>query len=368
MSVLTKSIEEKLNILLVSPIPPPAGGMASWSKLYLDSDFADRNNISVINTSKISVDKGYLTNKINLIDELRRTASIYSGIRNSLIKEKFNVIHFNVSCSKLGMIRDIIYALIMKNQNARLFIHFHCDTSYSIRSGIAKYPFKILCRLADTIICLNKSSQSHIYRIAGKPSILIPNFINDTTTNNSSERVISEHIGTVIYAGHVIKAKGCDDIISAAWKLPQINFKLIGCLSDEIERMSCPDNVNFLGEVSKERVYQEMKTADLLVFPSHTEGFPVAVLEAMISGLPIIATRVGAIPDMLENKGGIFVEVGDVSGIIEAIEKMQDKKIRSEMSKWNKNKVLNFYTVDIVMKQLSRIYKDNRHTEKEIVK
>ena len=76
----------------------------------------------------------------------------------------------------------------------------------------------------------------------------------------------------------------------------------------------------------------------------------------MATGLPIITTPVGANKDMVEDKGGVIVPVGDVSSIVAALKQMSDKKTRESMSIWNMKKVENSYLIDRVMEKLLSIY------------
>ncbi len=77
--------------------------------------------------------------------------------------------------------------------------------------------------------------------------------------------------------------------------------------------------MTFLGERPKEEVAALMRAADLFVLPSLAENLPVVLIEAMASGLPAVATRVGGVPEMLEAGDGVLVEPGDASALAAAI-------------------------------------------------
>ncbi len=348
--------EDNLKILLISPLPPPAGGMATWTKLYLESESARNNQIVLVNTAKTTIGARNLS-KNNFKEEIKRAASIYSNISNSLGDNKFDIVHYNTSYSTLGMIRDLICARKAKFGAKKLVMHFHYDTDYAVNNKLRIFILKELCNLGDVILCLNRASQKKIKTISSKESIVIPNFIDMKTINHFADKKISSRIRTVIYVGHVIESKGCADIFAVAERMPHINFRLVGYIDDEFKTISCPRNLQLTGELRKEEVIGEMKASDLLLFPSHTEGFPIVILEAMACGLPIIATPVGAISDIIEDKGGILINVGDIDGICKALEGLQDIEVRKSMSEWNTNKVMTSYTVDIVMKMIYEIYR-----------
>ena len=94
----------------------------------------------------------------------------------------------------------------------------------------------------------------------------------------------------------------------------------------------------------------------MYLFPSHSEGFSIALVEAMARGLPVIASDVGSNRDMIENQGGVIIEVGNVEQIVQAIIKLQDSDERRRMSAWNINKAIKHYTVKAVCEKLIYIY------------
>lgn len=340
-----------MNIILVSPLPPPAGGIASWTEQYLNSKETKDNKITVVNSSVVGKRTNMFT-KRRLKDELFRIIRIKNEINLLLNSEEYDVLHYNSSCSMLGMIKDYVCLRNAKGK-IKIIVHYHCDTEYMVQGYVSEFIFQNLSKLADLIFCLNTSSSNHITRVAKKDSVIVPNFIVPQHINN--KRMISNEIRRVVFVGHVMPSKGYLEFLNVAEKYPGILFKLIGACRDGNRDAKHP-NVEFTGEINKEQVIQELNSADLLLFPSHTEGFPMAVLEAMFCGLPIVATRVGAIPDMIEDKGGKLVNVRDVDGMVKAISELQDREIRINMSKWNMNKVLNSYVEDIVMKNIFKIY------------
>jgi len=87
------------------------------------------------------------------------------------------------------------------------------------------------------------------------------------------------------------------------------------------------DKIHVLGPVAHHEVPGLLNAADIFILPSHSEGLPNVVLEAMACGLPIIATRVGGIPEAVEDgKSGILVEKQDVASLTRAIKYMVENK------------------------------------------
>ena len=89
-------------------------------------------------------------------------------------------------------------------------------------------------------------------------------------------------------------------------------------------------NVKLLGAIEQKDVQGLLDSADVFLFPTRSEGFSMALTEAMARGIPIITTRVGANLEMIEEYGGVGVSVGDVTGIVQAIEKLKNVETRTK--------------------------------------
>lgn len=106
---------------------------------------------------------------------------------------------------------------------------------------------------------------------------------------------------------------------------PRISVDLVGDgpLRDELERrvrdLGLDHMVRFHGYATHERVAELLGGSDLLVLPSLRENQPLAVAEAMASGLPVVATDVGGVPEMLEGGGGVVVPPADPNALARAI-------------------------------------------------
>lgn len=348
---------ERMKIIYVSPLPPPEGGIATWTELVIR--YLEKEGIPyrVVNNAVIGRRRKQITNQTSLLDELVRTRRIIQGLWRQIREFRPDIVHINTSCGRFGIYRDYICVLIAHICHVHVILHCHCNVQDQLRSQRAIRIFRRMAALADRVLVLNRYTHQYVQTIGKSKTELIPNFIS-VDSGKLKRTGIRKKISNVVYVGHVQKTKGCGEVIEAAAKLPEIAFTLVGPVDREIEELGITDNVSLVGRKNHEEVWACLEEADVFLFPSYTEGFSNALLEAMASGLPVIATDVGANRDMIEDKGGIIVPVRDVAAIISALREMEDQAARCRMSEWNLRKVGLEYEYGCVLRRLFQIYEE----------
>jgi N-acetyl-alpha-D-glucosaminyl L-malate synthase BshA len=116
------------------------------------------------------------------------------------------------------------------------------------------------------------------------------------------------------------------------------------------------DDVLFVGQVPNIADY--LSAADLLLLPSETESFGLACLEAMACETPVIATRVGGLPEVVrDSETGYLVEVGDTRTMAQrAVEILSDEKRRREMGARGRAWAIERFNTEIVIPQYEKLY------------
>lgn len=134
----------------------------------------------------------------------------------------------------------------------------------------------------------------------------------------------------VVSVGRLVSGKGFDVAVRAVRELPDTTLVLVG---DGPERSNLAalggDHVIFLGARPAAEVAIAYQAADIFVLPSHREGWPNVVTEALACGLPVVATPVGGIPQIMGGEQpeaylGALVPVGDVAGFTAALQRVLD--------------------------------------------
>lgn len=149
---------------------------------------------------------------------------------------------------------------------------------------------------------------------------------------------------SLLFVGHYRPRKGLHHLVEAFSGMGTCRavLHLVGRKEDPeyfanlmrvVREHNAEDRIIFHGQVSDDELAHLYASADIFVFPSLWEGFGIVLLEAMSYGLPIIATDVAAIPELVKDgENGLLVEPGDVDGLAAAISRLVgDKGLRERM-------------------------------------
>jgi glycosyltransferase involved in cell wall biosynthesis len=199
----------------------------------------------------------------------------------------------------------------------------------------------------------------------------ISNFQNLPSKNIMIERLqLSPQKKYILFIGRLVYDKGIYELAEAfvtiTKKYPDFDLILIGEeiekeeLMRKFEEIGVLDRVFLKGIVPYKEIANYMNISDLLVLPTWAEGLPNVVMEAMAVGLPVVATNVGGIPEVLENGvTGLSVPVKNVKKLTEAVIKMlENKSLRENCIKNAKNLICEKFDVRKNVHQLYNLLQE----------
>lgn len=190
----------------------------------------------------------------------------------------------------------------------------------------------------DKVICVSDQVRDFYRDVLGVPErklVVIPNAISLEPPPRVAARPLREEIGAgpsefiFLCAARLHAQKAHSVLLDAARILIDRGvspFRIVlagegalrGMLEARARELGVADRVQFLGFRSDVRAL--LPQADAFVLPSHYEGLPLSVLEAMAAGVPVVVTRVGGNPGIVENgRNGIMIEPGDAGLLAEAM-------------------------------------------------
>lgn len=224
----------------------------------------------------------------------------------------------------------------------------------------AKILYRLLFWSALKIVTLSKAMERWISEFgdfAGKTYVFYP------VIKKSSKSVKRENSGvnTLLCAANIRKNKGQEYLIEALKILGKKDIKLslaglvkdenyYACLREMVKRYGLTSQVEFHGFLNTEELACLYGSADIFILPTLKEAFGMVIVEAMSFGLPVIASNVGGIPELIEDRfNGLLIPPASPEKIAEAIEKViADETLRKhlganalkkyhQMPPWDKN-------------------------------
>lgn len=354
-----------MKAVLLAPTPPPAGGIAGWTVRMLNAKMRDGWSLEVVDEKTIGSRQVFgKAGKRNLVDEIKRCHYIWSNLRKKLKDPDVKVVHSCIPSVTLAMIREYICALITRRNGKKFIIHFRCTVPNTTQGKIGHIVLKMLCEKSDLILSLNRQTSEFLSGITKTPVQQVPNFISEDELVSDYE--VREELKTIVYVGGLVENKGIRDCIEVAKRLPSIQFRFVGKGNSEFEehvRVDGINNVIFTGAKDREGVRQELQNADAFIFLTYFrgEGFSNALCEAMAAGLPCIVSDWAANKDMIEDTGGVVVDVHDVDAAVKAIKKISPRSTRICMSNANTTKVKKEYIEKVVIDQYIDAYEKIIH-------
>ena len=362
-------LPSEIDVLFVSPLHGATGGVTSWTRKLIEQGLPEGYRIYIVDTG--IHDKGRIRDLSSRIGEGRRTLRIIVSVLRNYATVRPAIVHINYGVNpnhKAGMLRSLVCAVLARIWGIPVVGHYRGDI-YRVAGGrkniIGWWLLRMLVKVSDLNIALNRDSLTFLedlQRVEQRAPVFLPNFILDSVFHHHVVRSVGlPGRIKVLYAGWITITKGCCEILAAARQLPEADFILLGPVKSDMELHLCalPANVSLGGDVAPDAVLQQMSSCDIFLFPSYSEGFPNVVLEAMAVGLPVVATRVGAVPEMIEEgTGGLLIDSPDEREIVSALRILiSNPGMRFRMGQFNRCKSQAEYSYSVIIERLVSLYR-----------
>jgi glycosyltransferase involved in cell wall biosynthesis len=329
-------------VLLSGHLPPPMSGIGTYYESLLASSLPKRVRLQFIDTSsrrRPGAETGTwsLSNMISAISDCARFARIAVLCRPEIC-------HIATSVG-LSFLKHSVCIVIARLLGSKVVLHPHCSFYffYQRRTKSWQWFARKVIGLCHIVIILSNEWKELQEILPSCQLYYLPNAINlSGYVEVGLERLASKNDKFclhVLYLGHVGKDKGSFDLISAAKKVVgqenRVIFDLVGHeqalgdikrLNEEVIEAGFEQFIHFQSPVKGAEKIKLFRSADIFVYPSYHEGMPMAVIEAMACGLPIIATQVGGLPDLVfPDVNGLLVPVGQPDRLAAAIQLLIDE-------------------------------------------
>lgn len=271
---------------------------------------------------------------------------------------------------------DLVGLLAAKLMRVSIISTFHSSYAKTLKEKIYRLvQLRILYRFIDRVITVSKASRKFLTKsgVSSERIKVVYNGISAETIKGDisgiqlmkDSRTRQSHI---VFIGSLIPGKGINYLINAMAqvirKFKNIELLIVGDgpelkrLVNQAEKLDIGDSVHFNGYVNNPREY--INLANFLVLPSISEELPLVLLEAMRESKAVIATKVGGIPEVVQDsETGTLVEPENSAQLAQAMLKLlQNPEKCKDMGKRSRKRLLQNFTVERMIKEVTSIYLD----------
>lgn len=238
-------------------------------------------------------------------------------------------------------------------------------------SGLQRLLTRFILRAATRVVVLSEIWRSRIKMIEPCTAVeVIPNSVDCLSFGQLSIRP-PRKCRRILFLANFCERKGHFDAIEAIGKLvseyPDLVLALGGENRDpgtmerierEADRLGVRGRIEFLGTVSGDAKDQALRDADILILPSHTENMPVSVIEGMAAALPVIATRVGAVSEMIKDgETGLLLEARDPEALAQRLAQLlSDADLGRRLGRQAQRHAYATWDADLVAERTIELY------------
>ena len=290
-----------------------------------------------------------------------------------LVKSRVDILHMNTSLDLKAYWRDLAYLVVAKLLRRSVVNQVHGGPNppdFFPRSALLTWILRQFLVRSDAVTVLSSGEFAAYKAFDCRIRLhLVPNAIDPAGLIDEPRSVNRDGPLRLVYLGRIVEAKGIFEIVHALQELRQrgrrFTFMVAGAGRDEprlresVGAAGIEDRTTLLGPVfgaAKRRLWLE---SDVFVFPSHFEGLPYALLEAMAAGCVPVVTPMAAIPDVVRSESqGFLVPAKAPAGVAAAVAQLDDDRARlAQMSQSARQRISEFYTIARLAADFDAIYR-----------
>jgi glycosyltransferase involved in cell wall biosynthesis len=335
------------------------GGMRAVVEGYRDDGVFDRHQVRWL----VTHDEGSVARRLSL------ALRAWLALLGLLLQRRVRLVHSHMAMRGSFWRKSVFNATarafgvpVLAHLHGSEFRQFHAALSPRLQQRVAR-EFEACAE----VLVLSPEWAGFVQGIAPRAHVrVLPNYVRmPAAVASTAAGATGEVVG--LFLGVVGQRKGVFDLLPAlaqALRLaPGLRLRIGGNGDVDAARarareLGVDGQVEFLGWVSGDTKAQALAAAQFYVLPSHNEGLPMSLLEAMAHGLPVISTRVGGIPGLVrDGTDGLLVTAGDVTALAAALARMAtDATWRQAAGRAARAHVQQDFSDAVVLPQLDAAY------------
>ncbi|MEX0768850.1 MAG: glycosyltransferase family 4 protein [Microthrixaceae bacterium] len=374
----------QIRVVVVAHGPPLKGGIATVAlDLVEDPGLNAEFEMVFLNTAQNDSQRGKLA-----LANVKRAA--VDAINTFRLARTGTVVHsHSVQDPWLVAWRQVFIALAARLRGARVLLHNHNQAPYMEPPGdyqisrLNRLAFAVLDKLVAANILIAAAGEPNIRQYM--PTVALPVIANSVVVETVPQSSAVHDPAVILFIGEILERKGIVILLDAldqldAEGIAPYELRIIGDnragldpLKDEMVSLigSRGRGQTMTGPLPRSEVYQHLSEADLYVFPTFTEGQPFTVIEALAAGVPIVASDIQAISNMIEDGvHGRLVSLDSTaqkstaltstSGFSQAIaELLADPEQRSKISEANRALAMQRFDRAVFRERIAELYRQH---------
>lgn len=353
-----------LRVAMIGPVPRIYGGISAVAGAILDSELPSRCQLTYLAEG---TRRGPLAKLAGALAALLRLSAL-------LARRQVDLLHLHVGDGS-SFYRHMGYLALGRLAGAPVVLHWHVPGAgdgqdAGLASGVQRRLARWAIGRAARVLVLSPAWAATLTALAGQPEagrrmVVLPNPVDCDHIRPPEDS--TRRADVVLFLGDFSPRKGVRDLLAAApavaQQRPAVRFVIAGGQPPaDVAAQAAPlgDAVCFPGFVRGAEKLRWLQEASLLALPSYAEGLPVALLEAMAAGLPVITTPVGGVGDFFVHQvNGLLVSPGDLPALASAIvHLLNDDPLRRAMGEHNRQQALEQFATPQYARRLLAVYEE----------
>lgn len=349
------------SVIMVGTDLTGMGGIRTVVQGYIDAGLFDRIDCTYVTTHRFGSRRA----------KVAAALSGWMGVALRLLTLDEPLVHIHLS-SRASFWRKSVVCALARLARRPYLLHVHGSEFaqfYEECGPTAKRIVRLVLARATLVLALSDGWRSTLESISPAARIEVLRNAVPLPPSDQGRPRAADAPPVVLFFGEIARHKGVLELArafaSTTGALPGVRLVYAGTgrAVEETraltESLGLGERVQFTGWLEAQRKRAALAGATAFVLPSHVEGMPMALLEAMSFGLPVIATSVGGVPEIVTHDvDGLLVPAGDVEALAAAISRvMSEPQLRERLGRAARETVATRFSLDSAVERLLGIYR-----------
>jgi glycosyltransferase involved in cell wall biosynthesis len=308
----------------------------------------------------------------------RKATGALSGFWNTLLAcfgQHPAVVHVHAA-SRASFVRKSLVLLIARMAGCKTIFHLHGGgfrQFATVEAGsLMRRWIRHTLEASSVVITLSNGWAGFVRAFAPKAKVaVVPNSV---PLPPAAQAAAAPEPGRILFLGRLEEGKGVFELLGAgarlAPKYPALRLVFGGegdaeALRRKAAELGIEDRIELLGWVGPLERDAQLARAAVFCLPSHAEGLPMSMLEAMAAGRAVVASSVGGIPETIaDGENGLLAPPRDAAALADRLDRvLGDETLRAQLARNARVTIEQHYSTEVVCGQLSALYRELAGTQ-----